>query len=121
RAGARLRQGTWERGSGETLGRPGGRCSAIIARSKRHESSRNPDVMMSLTPPANVPASDEGPRVDFLHSELFVPEDTVVHVTLAGQAANVRLLDDVNFARFRRGESFTSHAGGYYTRPPVVL
>ena len=43
----------------------------------------------------------------------------VVEVTL-DRAANVRLLDAVNFQRFRRGDAHRFH-GGYMTQSPVRL
>lgn len=43
-----------------------------------------------------------------------------VEVTLHGNAANVRLMDQLNFQRYRRGESHR-YVGGLFRRSPVVL
>ena len=45
---------------------------------------------------------------------------TVIEVTLAGNAANVRLLDNSNFSRFKSGQSHR-HIGGQAKRSPVRL
>ena len=43
-----------------------------------------------------------------------------VHVTLTGNAANVRLMDSSNFHTFRNGGSARGF-GGHYKSSPVVL
>ena len=54
--------------------------------------------------------------MNFLHSEFTIgPEDTV-EVTLDKQA-NVRMMDDANFNRYKRGEQHTYH-GGLITKSP---
>lgn len=59
--------------------------------------------------------------MNFIHSDLgTVREGTVVVAHLAGTEANVRLLDDFNFARYRRGESH-QYYGGHYERSPVHI
>ena len=58
--------------------------------------------------------------MDYLHSELKVADDEVVHVTLSGHSANVLLMDDQNFEKYKKGEAFAYH-GGYYTKSPAVL
>ena len=57
--------------------------------------------------------------MDFLHTEFYGGRDYIVLVTLDKQA-NVMLLDDSNFAAYRRGRSFSYH-GGWMTRSPVRL
>jgi Domain of unknown function (DUF1883)/TIR domain len=58
---------------------------------------------------------------DFIHSDLgHCKRGDVVEVTLAGSAANVRLLDTSNFQRYRRGESHQA-VGGLATKSPVRL
>ena len=57
--------------------------------------------------------------MDFLHSEFTGGPGDVALVTLEGQA-NVMLLDDLAFAAYRNGGSF-SYFGGWATRSPVRL
>jgi hypothetical protein len=59
--------------------------------------------------------------LNFLHSELVVREGQVIQVTLSGNAANVLLLTDYNFEKYRRKEDFTAAAGGYYRETPIIL
>ena len=47
-------------------------------------------------------------------------EDSAVVVRLRGSAANVVLLDPVNFHRYRSGEGFL-YTGGHYRHSPVRL
>ena len=57
----------------------------------------------------------------FLHSDLgHRHQGDVVEVTLSGSAANVRLLDNTNFQRYRRGDRHRYH-GGLARRSPVRL
>lgn len=57
----------------------------------------------------------------FLHTDLgYRDSGDQVEVTLSGSAANVRLLDDTNFDRYRRGQKHT-YRGGLATRSPVRL
>jgi hypothetical protein len=57
--------------------------------------------------------------MNFLHWEGWAgPCDEIV-VTL-NHAANVQLLDDVNFSSYRCGRSFR-YTGGHYRQSPVVL
>jgi hypothetical protein len=59
--------------------------------------------------------------VNFLHTDLgYRDQGDVVEVTLAGSAANVRLLDSSNFDRYRRGQQH-SYRGGLATKSPVRL
>lgn len=55
----------------------------------------------------------------FLQWVIHAGPDNVVQVEL-DHAANVVLLDDINFAAFRRGGRHTYY-GGYYKRTPVRL
>ena len=43
-----------------------------------------------------------------------------VQFTLQGHAANVRLVDPINLARFKRGDNF-QYVGGHATQSPVVV
>ena len=58
--------------------------------------------------------------MDYLHSELKIGDNEVVHVTLAGHSANVLLLDDANFEKYKKGEPFAYH-GGFYSKSPAIL
>jgi hypothetical protein len=49
-------------------------------------------------------------EMDFLHYELQLGAHDIVEVTLDRQA-NVRLLDDINFAKYRRGDGHTDLGG----------
>ena len=57
--------------------------------------------------------------MDFLHYSVNAGSGDIVVVTL-DRRANVMLLDDVNFAAYRRGRSFR-YSGGLATRSPVRL
>jgi len=57
----------------------------------------------------------------FLHSRLELDEDQRVQVSLAGHVANVFLLDDENYERYRRAESYIHRSGGFYSRSPAIL
>ena len=54
--------------------------------------------------------------MNFLHWEVEVGQDDIVEVTLDGQA-NVMLLDQVNFDKYRQGVSFRYHGGLAKTSP----
>jgi len=58
-------------------------------------------------------------EVNYLHYDVNVGREGVVEVTLDKQA-NVRLLDDVNFGRYRRGEKH-QYYGGRAVKSPVRL
>jgi hypothetical protein len=55
----------------------------------------------------------------FLHWDIQAGPDNVVQVEL-DHAANVILLDDINFSAFRRGSRYR-YFGGYYKQTPVRL
>jgi hypothetical protein len=57
--------------------------------------------------------------MNYLHSEFTLGPDDAVEVTLDKQA-NVRLMDDANFSRYKRGEKH-SYFGGLATESPVRL
>lgn len=57
--------------------------------------------------------------MNFLHYDLQLTAHQSVEVTL-DKAANVRLLDDVNFGRYRQGAQHTYY-GGYSKVSPVSV
>ena len=58
---------------------------------------------------------------DFIHSDLGqLKRGDVVEVTLSGSGANVRLLDNTNFSRYRRAQQHRYH-GGLARQSPVRL
>ena len=63
----------------------------------------------------------EATLLNHLHSELLVGPDQVVQIMLAGDAANVFLLDDEGYQLYCTGGDYQHRAGGYMTRSPVVL
>lgn len=54
--------------------------------------------------------------MNYLHSEFTLGPDDAVEVTLDKQA-NVRLMDDSNFSRYKRGEKHTYYGGLAETTP----
>lgn len=57
--------------------------------------------------------------MNFLHYDLQLSSDDVVEVSLDKQA-NVKLLDDINFSRYRRRERHTYY-GGRAEKSPTRL
>jgi hypothetical protein len=57
--------------------------------------------------------------MNFLHSDLTLGAHQAVLVTLDKQA-NVRLMDDLNFSLYQRGQRHT-YFGGLATRSPTQL
>ncbi|MBI3853174.1 MAG: DUF1883 domain-containing protein [Verrucomicrobia bacterium] len=57
--------------------------------------------------------------MNYLHYDLNLGANDVVVVTLDKQA-NVQLLDESNFSRYKRGESFSYH-GGLVKQSPFRL
>lgn len=57
--------------------------------------------------------------MNFLHYDLNIGSGEFAEVTLDKQA-NVRLLDDVNFSHYQRGEKYTYY-GGLAKRSPIRL
>ena len=56
---------------------------------------------------------------DFLHTREYVGSDKAVCVTIS-IAANVMLLTDSNFNKYKRGQAY-DYYGGYYKRSPVYI
>ena len=54
--------------------------------------------------------------MNFLHYEFNIGPNNTVEVTLDKQA-NVRLLDDINFSKYKRGERHTYYGGSAKTSP----
>jgi Domain of unknown function (DUF1883) len=54
--------------------------------------------------------------MNFLHYDFNIGPNNTVEVTLDKQA-NVRLLDDINFSKYKRGERHTYHGGSAKTSP----
>jgi hypothetical protein len=58
--------------------------------------------------------------MEYLHKELDLSEGDVVEVTLAGNAANVLLLDPDNFQKYRQGRPY-HYSGGYARTSPYRI
>lgn len=58
--------------------------------------------------------------MDYLHSEFDLSSDDVLEVTLGGNAANVQLLDPVNFQNYSNRKAFRYY-GGYAKQSPVRI
>lgn len=58
--------------------------------------------------------------MNFLHYQVVTQPGDAIRVTLTGNAANVLVLDDINFGNFKTGRQYTYY-GGYYTRSPVII
>jgi hypothetical protein len=58
--------------------------------------------------------------MEYLHREFDLSEGDLVEVTLAGNAANVLLLDDVNFQNYRAGRAY-DYYGGYVRSSPYRI
>lgn len=57
----------------------------------------------------------------FLHTDLgVVASGSTVRVALTGNAANVRLLDDHNLARYKRGDGYQCY-GGHFRQSPARI
>lgn len=57
--------------------------------------------------------------MDFIHTDEYLNRGDVVVVDCDTQC-NVMLTDDINFSRFRRGDS-CDYRGGFYDRFPVRI
>lgn len=55
--------------------------------------------------------------MEYLHKEFDLAEGDAVEVTLAGNAANVLLLDPSNFENYREGKHYDSFGGYARTSP----
>ncbi len=58
--------------------------------------------------------------MNFLHYRVITRPGASIRVHLAGNAANVRVMDDINFQKYQQGLQHTYY-GGYYTMTPVVI
>ncbi len=58
--------------------------------------------------------------MNFTHYEFRANADNRVEVVLRGSAANVMLLDDINFNNYKAGRQFRYY-GGHYTMSPVLI
>ena len=57
--------------------------------------------------------------MNFLHYEMDLSPDDAVEVTLDSQA-NVRLMDDPNYAKYQKGEQH-NYFGGLATASPLTI
>ena len=58
--------------------------------------------------------------MNFLHSRVHVEEGGAVVVKLHGAEANVRVMDDINFRRFRSGVGHRYYGGQYGQSPAII-
>lgn len=58
--------------------------------------------------------------MEYLHKEFDLAEGDLVEVTLAGNAANVLLLDPANFQNYQQGKPY-SYYGGYARTSPFRI
>ena len=58
--------------------------------------------------------------MNFLHYEVTTGPTDSIRVSLTGNAANVLVMDDVNFQSYRSGSQH-HYYGGYYTRSPAII
>jgi hypothetical protein len=58
--------------------------------------------------------------MEYLHQEFDLAEGDVVEVTLAGNAANVLLLDEGNYQTYRQGKPY-DYYGGYVRTSPFRI
>lgn len=56
----------------------------------------------------------------FLHYQFDAGPNDVIEVTLQGNAANVQLLDSINFSIYKNGQRY-QYFGGHATKSPVRL
>lgn len=57
---------------------------------------------------------------EFLHYEIVTQPGNIVEVALTGNAANVFLLDDINFQSYQSRKPF-QYFGGFFNHSPAVL
>jgi hypothetical protein len=55
--------------------------------------------------------------MEYLHKEFDLAEGDIVEVTLAGNAANVLLLDAANFENYQQGKPYRYYGGYARTSP----
>ena len=58
--------------------------------------------------------------MNYLHYQVSTGPSSTIEVTLSGNAANVLVMDDVNFHSFQSGGTHRYY-GGYYTQSPVFI
>jgi hypothetical protein len=58
--------------------------------------------------------------MNFLHYTVTIGARDAIRVFLTGSAANVLVMDDTNFQRFKTGQQH-QYYGGYYTQSPVII
>jgi hypothetical protein len=58
--------------------------------------------------------------MEYLHREFDLADGDIVEVTLAGNAANVQLLDDDNFQKYQQGKPY-HYEGGYARTSPYRI
>ena len=58
--------------------------------------------------------------MNFLHARVHVEDGGAVVVELHGGEANVRVMDDVNFRRYRSGDGH-KYYGGHYRQSPAII
>jgi len=58
--------------------------------------------------------------MNFLHYTVTTGPSEAVRVYLTGSAANVLVMDDVNFLSFKSGQAYRYY-GGHYTRSPAII
>jgi hypothetical protein len=58
--------------------------------------------------------------MEYLHKEFDLAEGDVVEITLAGNAANVILLDPGDFQNYQQGKRYT-YLGGYARTSPYRI
>lgn len=58
--------------------------------------------------------------MDFLHTRVHLQEGGAVQVKLYCAEANVRIMDDLNFRRYRSGSSHDCF-GGHYQESPAII
>lgn len=59
--------------------------------------------------------------MQFVHSDVGQLNAGAIAVVTLGTAANVRLLDDLNFRSFQAGRPYRGYHMGYYRHSPVRL
>ena len=58
--------------------------------------------------------------MNFLHARVHVEDGGAVVVALHGGEANIRVMDDINFRRYRSGEGH-KYYGGHYRQAPAII
>lgn len=58
--------------------------------------------------------------MNFLHYEVTLDNSSAVRIDLSGSEANVKLMDDFNFRRYRAGNPHRFF-GGHYRQSPAMI